>query len=321
MPFDHDLAPLFSTADHGTQVFIDGVPLVGIFDRLDVDALETKGYNPVLHVQSADTPNVAEDSEVWIEGTRYGVTYIDNNGLGIYSLHLKLMDQPSGAGWGINFNLPIVIGPDTKKQNDHSLIYVSSTGLWHLHGITCPIADPGSKYISHYTSPDLRTWEHLDDITLGTGVDQNWRNIIFAPKTIANPGYGGSGALASYKWLKFFTGVNQVSTNCQEQKIGLAGYTDDDLASCTILNGDAPIYWSGMDDTANGGSYAGGAPWARYEDPWYNASRDCHPFTDGSNWFLALTSRQNGSSLMCVGMAEFSGGTDPDFLTPTGYLI
>lgn len=222
------------------------------------------------------------------------------------------VSEVTGYGVEFNFNLPYIAGATGKLQNDHALYYNTVTSTWHLIGIRADIGQSGSANFSHYTSPDLRTWTEQSEITIGSGVADDWRNIVFAPFIIANPNYPGTGVDA-YRWLMFFTGVSKNAGSDQLQKIGLAGSIDSDLETWTVLNSDAAIYWSGM-ATA---TYPLGAPWcdtATYESSWGGASRDPWIFTDGSDWYLALTAKQDGNTArQCVGLAKFAGGTTPDW--------
>lgn len=226
---------------------------------------------------------------------------------------------PQGDRILFNFNQAMIEAPPDTKENDHALLKIGDT--FHLIGITAsPAALQGSEYFSHYTSPDLRTWTRGADLELGTGIVDNWRYQVWAPYIMANPGYGGGGALAAYKWLMFFTGAIQGGPARQYQKIGLAGCIDDTLNAWTILNSDAPIYWTGMDDRPNGGAYAGGAPWTTYGTDWCCDSRDPHVFTDGSDYYLIVfntSSDPPGTVYKNAGLAKFNGGMDPDFTALT----
>lgn len=228
-----------------------------------------------------------------------------------YKIQLVTVPTAVEAGDGVafNFNLGFLTAPAGKKMNDHALVYVPSTGLYHDIGIICDIALTGSELFHHHTSPDLRTWTDQGDIQVGTGVNLNWRCQVWAPHIIPNPGYGLGGALSAYKWLMFFTGANWVTTqlSTSEQKIGLAGCTNDDLDGWTVLNGDAPIYW-----TKIGGV---NASWAwNYDTAWIHYTRDPHVFTDGSDWYMAVTAQSAvDATRLVVGLAKFAGGTSPDF--------
>lgn len=233
-----------------------------------------------------------------------------------YKIQLVTDDSviPAGDGVSFNFNQGFLAGPVNYKWNDHSLVYVPATGLYHAIGITAtPRTYHGSDYFHHHTSVDGRTWTRLADIHIGTNINLNWRAQVWAPHIFLNPVFGVGGATtAAYKWLMAFTGANYLGASqlqTSEQKIGLAGCVNDDLASWDILNSDAPIYWS-----KKGGVLAA---WAwDYDTNWNRYTRDPAVFQDGSDWFMAVCARSSTSaSRNAVGLAKFAGGATPDFLS------
>jgi hypothetical protein len=223
----------------------------------------------------------------------------------------------NGVVW--TFNQPYIQGPASTTQNDHSLKFVN--GRWHSIGISGPGETNGSEYFAHYSSPDLRSWGSRTLIQLGTGNQGDWNHNVWACYIIDNPNYGIGGApQTTYKYLMFFTGVTHTSpTATREQKIGLAGcLSDADYENdiWTTLNSEQPIYWANMDDTGNGGAYAGGAPWGTYSDPanWDGDSRDAYVVEDGGTWNLFLCARSSNAGKMTLGHATVTeSGGYPDF--------
>ena len=318
MPFDEDLDVFFRLDEHGTAATVGGVAVVGIFERPYAEVLEMGTRRPSFLCKEADA-RVAIGDVIVISGASWKIVTREPDGAGLVQMELELQEPAAGEGVSFPLNQPMIEAPPDTKQNDHALLKIGDT--YHLIGITCPVSLQGSKYFSHYTSPDLRTWTRGADLEIGTGVTDNWRCQVWAPFIMANPGYGGGGALAAYKWLMFFTGASKPAVHIQLlQKIGLAGCEDDDLNDWTILNGDAPIYWTGMDDTGNGGSYSGGAPWSTYGVDWVNDSRDPHVFTDGSDYYLMVmcsSSTPPGTAYKAIGLAKFNGGMAPEFAALT----
>lgn len=316
-PFAEDLSAFFRASEHGTPAVIAGAPVVGIFDDAYASELEIADTGPRFLCPEASARVVVGET-ITVAGAAFKVVERKPDGTGLVELVLEGVSAVAGDGVAFTFNLPYLIGPLNKKQNDHALFYVTETATWHLIGIRCGLSDTGSANFSHYTSPDLRTWTELAELTLGAGVQGDWRFIVYAPFVIRNPFYGAPGsAQEAWKYLMFFTGVTHQSGSTQLQKIGLAGCTSDALDAWTVLNGDAPIYWCGMDDTPNGGAYAAGAPWcnaATYNSAWGGASRDPYFFTDGTDFYLNLTTKQTGNTgRQSVGLAKFVGSPLPDF--------
>lgn len=235
----------------------------------------------------------------------------------------EAVDTPTGNGVLFNFNQPMYEGTAGDLILDHTIINVDD--VFHMVGIYGAAGgydDSGSDYFYHLTSADLRTWTAGSGLQIGSGTPDNWRYIVWAPHIIVNPNYGKSGVAAgcyaSYKYLMFFTGVDKTnaSADTQKQKIGLAGTNNTDLTGWTILNGDAAIYWCGL-ETAG---YPLGAPWcpaATYDGNYGGASRDPFVFTDGADWYMVMTTKQDGNTArQAVGLAKFSGGEDPDWTDP-----
>lgn len=316
-PFAEDLSAFLREGEHGTPAVIAGAPVVGIFENAYEDALEIADTGPRFLCPEASARVVVGET-ITVDGASFKVVERKPDGTGMVELVLEGVASAAGDGVAFTFNGPWLIGPLNKKQNDHALYFVTDTGLWHLIGIRCTLSETGSANFSHYTSPDLRTWTELAELTLGAGAQGNWRFIVYAPFILRNPYYGVPGqAQTAYKYLMFFAGVTHQSGSTQLQKIGLAGCVSDALDSWTVLNGDAPIYWCGMDDTPNGGAYAAGAPWcnaATYNSAWGGASRDPFVFFDGTNWYLILTTKQTGNTgRQSVGLARFVGSPLVDF--------
>jgi len=217
-----------------------------------------------------------------------------------------------GEGVAFNFNQGFIVADAGEKMNDHAMVYVPSTGLYHKIGIRCAIALTGSKYFDHYTSTDCRTWTRQADLEIGTGVNGDPKCQVWAPHVLANPNYGVSGApLEAYKWLMFFTGATWLTTqlSTSEQKIFLDGCTSDDLDDWEPLNGGAAIYW-----TKVGGVQAS---WAyNYDTDWNRFTRDACPFFSGGNWYLGAFARYTNASYTVYGLAKFPGGTQPNWLAP-----
>jgi len=317
MPLAEDLSAFFRPTEHGTPAVIAGAAVVGIFDDAYADGLEMADTGPRFLCREADARVVVGES-ISVAGAGFKVVERKPDGTGLVELVLEGEVATAGDGVAFTFNLPYLIGPANKKQNDHALFHITATSTWHLIGIRCPTADTGSANFSHYSSPDLRTWTEHAELTLGAGAQGDWRFIVYAPFIIRNPFFGFPGsAQEAWKYLMFFVGVTHQSGSTQLQKIGLAGCTSDALDAWTVLNGDAAIYWCGMDDTPNGGAYAAGAPWcnaATYNSAWGGASRDPCVFYDGADWYLILTTKQTGNTArQSVGLAKFTGGVLPDF--------
>lgn len=234
---------------------------------------------------------------------------------------------PAGNGVVFNFNQGFIRSGDSILENDASLFYVAATKTYHALSIRGVYGSTyGSQYFAHYTSPDCRSWEETDLVQIGTGTEPSWRAQVWAPQVFENPVYGvGEEPLNGYKYLMVFTGVSKmVVDTLTEQKIGLAGSNSDSLANgtWTIIGpagpaDDNPIYWSGMDDTGNGGSYPTGAPWASWGGAGNLTSRDPHVYFDGTDWRLLLTCEWLVEDKNCIGNAKFPGGSIPDFTSPT----
>lgn len=312
--FDEDPTEFYDVADFGSNWSIDGAPVRGIFDNGFKDALGGASSAPQLRVAYADKPSATGITIYNRDNQRqYKVRVIEPDIVEKeVLLILERVDSPtSGFGVEFNFNQAFIQAASGVLMNDHDITYVPSTGLYHKIGITAPTPLPGSEYFDHYTCPDCRSWERQEDIELGTGIQDDWRAQVWAPYVFANPGYGGAGSLAAYKWLMVFTGVSFVSSQSadDEQKIGLAGCVDDDLADWTVLNGDEPIYWSGM-ATA---TYPAGAPWSDYTQAWNHHTRDPHVFYYAGNYYLMAYARATNTAYTVVGLAKFAGGASPDF--------
>lgn len=229
-----------------------------------------------------------------------------------YEFEEEGAEEPGLPGEGVRwtFNQGFIQAEAGFKMNDHGLVFVPATGLYHKIGIICAIAQTGSAYFDHYTSPDCRTWTRQADVLLGSGTNGNWRCQVWSPHPFANPGYGLGGALSDYRWLMYFTGASWLTTQLgtSEQKIGLAGCLDNELATWAVLNGDAPVYW-----TRIGGV---NAAWAyNYDTDWNRFTRDGCVFTDGANWYLAVLARSTNTNYLVVGLAKIAGGTSPNFLS------
>ena len=320
MPFSEDLDAFLDSNEHATYATVGGELVLGILDRDFVEVLGAASNRPTFLTKS--TAQVRKGDSLYIEGTQYKAQIIEDDGTGMQLLGLELQPSPAGDAVAFTFNQGFIEGEDDYKQNDHDITHApDSAGVYHLHTIkTTPISTTGSDVFGHYTSPDCRNWTPAADVTIGTGINLNWRAQVWAPFIFPNPNYGVGGApQTTYKWLMLFAAVdssaNPIGTTLQ--KIGLAGCLNDanlDAGTWAILNSDAPIYWAGMDDTVNGGSYAGGAPWADYSVDWAHASRDPHNYEDGGNQYLTVSARSAASvAYTCIGRARFTGGATPDF--------
>ncbi|MCP4545945.1 MAG: glycoside hydrolase family 32 protein [bacterium] len=310
-----DLRNLFAPENGGTLAVVAGVPVYGHFTRRYVEIQDMAGEQPMFLGPHEDLQELVQGAEIVVDGRWFKVSYVQPSARRkTITLILREIAQPAGEGVVFNFNQPFIQGPDGMKQNDHRVypVVVDGKRTWHLIGIRCDSSDTGSMYFSHYTSPDRRTWTEQPVIEVGTGIADHWRNIGFAPFVMLNPGYGGDGALASFKHLMFWTGVTKAGGSYSHQKIALSGCRDDDCSVWEILNDDQPIYWSGMPTT----TYPDGAPWAEYGGAWYGDSRDPSVYYDGEHWRMILTCRAaGGGNDMVIGLATVAGGADPDFLS------
>lgn len=314
MPVGEDLgAYLDPDFGHGTAATIGGRAVYGVYDHPFGEVLGAATEAPTFLCREADA-RVDTGDTIAVRGIPYTIRGREPDGTGLVTLILEEYRGDAGDGLHINFNAGYLVGETGKKQNDHGILKIGST--FHFIGITAPIADTGSKDFAHYTSVDCRTWTRHDDIEIGTDILGNWRCQVWAAHPFLNPAYGETGlpagCYADYKYLMLFTGNNKQGSGGSyidaEQKIGLAGAADDDAVDAgtwTILNDDAPIYWVGMDDTGNGGSDAGGATWAMWQD-WARASRDPDTFTLDDGAQLLLITARHTSGYNCLGLARFN---------------
>jgi len=227
---------------------------------------------------------------------------------------------PFIAGDGILFNFNQPMMDSTVLMNDHGYVYVEETGYYHKIGIQGADLAVPSEYFDHWRSKDLRTWELLDPIQVGTGVVDNWRYIVFAASPIRNPNYGGAGPYSTYKYLMTYTGVSRhPGDQASKEKIGLLGTTSTSLNNGTWVQigpagvgDDNPVYWSGM-ATA---TYPSGPPWcptSLYNANWGGASRDSELWTDGNDWYLLCTCKYTGGpGEQALAWAKCGGGAQPD---------
>lgn len=75
--------------DFGISATVGGVSCVGIFDKAYALALGfAAGTSPVLIVQAADVPAVAQDAAVVIGAASYTVTDVEPDGTGLVLLKL-----------------------------------------------------------------------------------------------------------------------------------------------------------------------------------------------------------------------------------------
>lgn len=87
MAFTEDLDAFF--ADFGVSATVGGVACVGLFDNAFASVLGfAAGTSPVLIVQAADVPAVAQDQAVVVAGGNYTVTDVEPDGTGLVLLKL-----------------------------------------------------------------------------------------------------------------------------------------------------------------------------------------------------------------------------------------
>lgn len=88
MSFAENLDPFF--ADFGVTATVGGSVCVGLFDNAYAASLGfTAGTAPVLIVQAADVPSVAQGDVVVVNAASYIVAAVEPDGFGLLVLRLQ----------------------------------------------------------------------------------------------------------------------------------------------------------------------------------------------------------------------------------------
>lgn len=92
MAFTEDLTPFFSTGDFAVDATLDGVSVVGIFDRAYLDPLgnAVEGTGPVFTLPTTSAADVAHGANLVIGSDTYKVRGVEPDGTGVSLLRLEL---------------------------------------------------------------------------------------------------------------------------------------------------------------------------------------------------------------------------------------
>lgn len=85
-----DMTLFFDTEEHGTEMLLDGVAVVGILHREYLEVAGMGSSGPVFVCPAAEAEGVEEDSTAVAGATSYLVRSVDPDGTGLVRIRLEL---------------------------------------------------------------------------------------------------------------------------------------------------------------------------------------------------------------------------------------
>ncbi|GGX33224.1 hypothetical protein GCM10007242_45440 [Pigmentiphaga litoralis] len=89
MAFVEDMAAFFNDAEFGLEMLVDGVPVIGIFDRPYFDPVSMASTQPTATVPTDLAPVTPDLSTVVVMGVLYVVRNVQPDGTGMTTLVLE----------------------------------------------------------------------------------------------------------------------------------------------------------------------------------------------------------------------------------------
>lgn len=90
MAFTEDLSAFFSVEEMGTAATLDGLPVVGIFDRAYREPFDgVASTSPRFVLPTASCIAISQESRLVVAGEVFGVRNIEPDGTGVTELRLE----------------------------------------------------------------------------------------------------------------------------------------------------------------------------------------------------------------------------------------